>query len=68
MAGLFALIIHKRRMIGMGDLRGPDAYREWFKTDGFFEDRGAPGHDVRFGLGVPLIKNILAWLKETTWV
>lgn len=63
-AGLMALIIHKRRIVGFPDLKGADAWRQFFRTEGFMEDAGAPGVDVRFGLGKPLITKILNWLKE----
>lgn len=63
-AGLMALIIHKRRITGFPDLKGADAWRAFFQTVGFMEDAGDPGRDVRFGLGKPLITNILNWLKE----
>ena len=67
-AGLMALIVHKRRLIGFPDLRGADAWREFFDQKGFFQDAGQPGRDVRFGLGKPLIANILKWLKEPSWI
>lgn len=63
-AGLMALIIHKRRITGFPDLKGADAWRGFFQTQGFVEDAGEPGKDPRFGLGKPLIVNILKWLKE----
>ncbi len=63
-AGLMALIIHKRRITGFPDSKGIDAWRDFYVTEGFMEDAGTPGKDVRYGLGKPLITNILTWLKE----
>lgn len=63
-AGLMALIIHKRRITGFPDIFGIAAWKEFFKNEGFLEDAGAPGFDPRFGLGKPIITNILNWLKE----
>lgn len=66
-AGLMALIVHKMRIAGHADLRGADAWREFFDEQGFYEDAGEPGKDVRYGLGFPLIHNILKWLVEPKW-
>lgn len=63
-AGLMALIIHKRRITGFPDIKGMDAWREFFQINGFMKDMGDPGKDVRFGYGVPMISNILSWLRE----
>lgn len=67
-AGLQALIIHKRRRIGLPALFGADGWREFFSEKGFFDDLGQPGKDVRFGLGVPLIDKILDWLVDPKWL
>lgn len=67
-AGLQALIIHKRRRIGLPSLHGAEAWRTFFSERGFFDDRGTPGKDVRFGLGVPFIKKIIDWLKDPEWL
>ena len=67
-AGLMALIIGKRRAMGKPELVGRPAWREWFQHEGFMLDRGAPGEDDRYGLGVPDVRKILEWLAETTWV
>ncbi len=67
-AGLMALVIHKRRLVGFADLVGADAWREFFQLRGFFDDAGEPGKDQRFGLGKPLIGKILEWLKEPDWI
>jgi len=67
-AGLQSLIIHRRRMVGMQDLIGADAWREFFEQEGFYEDRGEPGKDVRFGLGSPLIDKILDWVVDPKWL
>lgn len=66
-AGLMALIIHKRRIAGHADLHGADKWREFFDQQGFYEDAGEPGKDVRYGLGFPLIHNILDWLVDPKW-
>lgn len=63
-AGIMALIIQKRRISGFPDIHGMDAWSEFFAIQGFMEDAGDPGRDNRFGLGKPLINNILGWLKE----
>jgi len=63
-AGLMALIIHKRRITGFPDLKGMDQWRDFYVNQGFMDDAGSPGKDVRYGLGKPLIVNILEWLKE----
>lgn len=67
-AGLMALVIHKRRLAGLMDIHGADAWREFFDQQGFFDDAGEEGKDVRFGLGKPLIGKILNWLKEPEWI
>lgn len=67
-AGLQALIIHRRRRVGLPDLHGADAWREFFAEEGFFDDRGEAGKDVRFGLGVPLIDKILDWINDPKWL
>lgn len=63
-AGLMALVMHKRRIIGLPRLRGIDEWRTWWEIAGFMEDMGDPGRDVRFGLGRPLILAMLKWLRE----
>jgi subtilisin len=63
-SGLMALVIHKRRISGFPDISGMDQWREFFQNRGFMEDAGDTGKDNRFGLGKPLIVNILKWLKE----
>ena len=50
-AGLMALVIHKRRIAGFADLYGADAWREFFDQQGFYEDAGDPGKDVRYSTG-----------------
>ena len=66
--GLQALIIHKRRRIGMPALYGAEAWREFFSQQGFYDDIMQPGKDVRAGLGVPLIDKILDWLADPEWM
>lgn len=70
-AGLLALVIQKRRELGLPRLEGSEQWREFLRTiPAAFEDAGDPGHDIRFGLGKPLIVNILSWLLdgETEWI
>ena len=68
MAGLLALVIHKRRRNGLPDLKGHQAWLNFFKTEGFLQDRGEPGFDPRFGNGYPMIDSILAYLVDPEWV
>lgn len=56
-AGLFALIISKMRMEGNARLLGVDAWRKFLER--WCEDRGTPGKDERFGLGVPKYSEII---------
>lgn len=59
-AGLCALIISTMRREGHAALSGVEAWREFFGR--FVEDRGAPGKDERFGLGVPKYTDIVNYL------
>jgi subtilisin family serine protease len=68
MAGLLALVIHKRRINGLPDLKGHVQWLEFFKNEGFLQDRGAPGFDPRFGNGYPVIDRILSYLVDPEWV
>jgi subtilisin family serine protease len=68
MAGLLALVIHKRRINGLPDLKGHEAWLAFFTNQGFLEDRGDPGFDPRFGNGYPMIDKIMAYLVDPTWV
>ena len=68
MAGIFCLIIQKRRIIGKPDLIGRNAWIEFMLQEGFMEDRGDEGHDPRFGHGVPSIDKILDALIDPEWV
>jgi subtilisin len=63
-AAIFALIIQKRRIGGYQDIKTMDGWRQFFRTEGFFKDIDVPGIDHKSGLGAPLIRNILSWLKE----
>ena len=67
-AGIMALIIQKRRATGYPDLIGRKAWYEWMQTEGFMDDRGEPGDDPLYGLGVPRVAAILEWLIDPTWV
>lgn len=67
-AGLCALIVHKRRMLFLPPLKGHAAWLEFFKTQGFLEDRGTPGFDPRFGNGVLMITKIIGYLADPKWV
>ena len=55
-------------MAGIPDITGSDAWRQFFSEQGFHDDAGEPGKDVRFGIGKPLIENILKWLKTPNWL
>lgn len=66
-AGLMALVLHARRRIGMPDMRGADAWRNFFRSNNLLIDAGADGRDVRFGDGIPDINKIIDWLKGTIW-
>ncbi len=69
MAGLMALVIQKARMQGFAEVIGADEWREFFSARGMFEDRGKAGKDERFGIGFPIIDNILKWLSdENDWI
>lgn len=63
-AGLCALVIHRRRMVGLAELKGYEAWISFFKTEGFLQDSGAEGFDYRYGFGSPVIQKIIAWLAS----
>lgn len=68
-AGMMALVIQKRRQHGEADIRGASGWRDFFSVREMFDDRGKAGKDDLFGIGVPLIENILAWLKDDNdWI
>lgn len=60
MAGLMALIVELQRREGHASFTGLDALREFLKN--YTDDGGAPGDDVRFGMGIPKSQNIVASL------
>ena len=66
MAGLCALIIQKRRQLGVPDheMNGADAWREFLNRPEFVDDAGDPGKDPRFGIGKPRILRIIDWLGD----
>lgn len=59
-SGLLALLIERARREGQADWTAIEALRAVFK--GNMEDAGAPGFDVRFGLGIPLAAELLSAL------
>jgi len=68
MAGLLALVICKMRKTGRPVPKGPQAWLEFLKTQGFLEDRGSPGFDPLFGNGYPLVDRILVYLEDPNWI
>lgn len=68
MAGLLALVICKMRKTGRPVPMGPADWLAFLKTEGFLEDRGAPGFDPRFGNGYPLVTKILNYLSDPEWI
>ena len=62
MAGRLALIVQLMRQEGSSEWTAVDAVREFLRQ--WCEDRGAPGHDPRFGWGVPKDAEMLKALAE----
>lgn len=56
-AGLCGAVIAKKRSEGNSRLKGVDAWRAFFTE--WSEDRGSPGKDERFGVGVPRSADII---------
>ena len=67
-AGLCALIVEQQRKEGAAVLSGVEAWRKFWEQ--WSEDRGDPGHDVRYGYGVPRSEAIVEALaaKDIQWV
>jgi len=67
-SGLLALMIERARREGQADWKAIEAIRAVFK--GNMEDAGAPGFDVRFGMGIPIAEELLTALAadRLTWV
>ena len=67
-AGLCALIVELQRREGHAQLTGVEAWRKFLAQ--WAEDRGTPGHDNRFGYGVPKHSDIVAALaaEDVTWI
>lgn len=67
-SGVLALIIEVMRRTGNAQWTGAEAVRAFFK--GNMRDMGAPGFDVRFGHGIPIVDEVLAVLvkNELEWV
>jgi len=61
-AGLMALIIELMRREGNAQFTGSDAVRKFFEVNS--EDRGTPGKDPSFGLGVPITTQIVKNLNN----
>lgn len=62
--GILCLIQQRRLQIGLPKLIGYSQWLEFFKTSGFLKDEGTPGFDPRYGYGVPMIQEIIKWLKN----
>ena len=67
-SGLLALIVQLMRQEGKAEWTAIEAFREFIKKN--VDDRGAPGHDPRFGHGVPLYTQIVHNLlnEHMKWV
>jgi subtilisin family serine protease len=63
-SGLLALIISIMRQMGSAAWSGVEAVREFFKAN--MKDAGAPGFDVRFGLGIPAAQELIPTLIKFT--
>lgn len=61
MAGICALVIQWHRMVGRRPPLGWAEWRAYIQT--FADDAGTPGHDHRFGFGVPNLIRLLDSLK-----
>jgi subtilisin family serine protease len=59
-SGLLALLIERARREGRPDWTSIEALRAVFK--GNMQDAGAPGFDVRFGMGIPIAEELLTAL------
>jgi len=59
--GLCALIIEAMRKSGAVVLSGIEAWRTYLAR--FTKDKGAPGKDPRYGLGIPLYEDIITDLQ-----
>lgn len=66
-SGVLALIIEIMRRRGSAQWTAVEAVREFFKRN--MRDMGAPGFDVRFGNGIPIVDELLATLvlDELEW-
>jgi len=65
-AGICALVIQWHRANGM---RPPKGWREWREyLSQFVDDAGTPGHDHRYGFGIPNLMKLLDSLKPTEYV
>lgn len=56
-SGLLALIVSLMRKAGLPRFASTDAVRKFFEQ--WCEDKGNPGHDVRYGYGVPRSSDIV---------
>lgn len=56
-SGILALIIELMRREGQAQWTAVDSVRAFFKAN--MRDSGAPGFDVRFGMGIPVASEIL---------
>lgn len=67
-SGVLALIVEVMRREGNAHWTAVDAVRAFFKAN--MKDMGAPGFDVRFGNGIPIVDEILLPLvnDQLEWV
>jgi hypothetical protein len=69
-AGLGCLLLQKRRQLGFSDdtIRGAENFRQFLTSEGIYDkaidDAGAAGKDVRFGIGIFLIANLIDYLGD----
>jgi len=61
-SGLLALIVELMRREGQAEWTAKESFNAFIAK--FTEDRGTPGHDVRFGHGVPLYTEIVHALNN----
>lgn len=65
-AGRAALYLQYQQGRGLPLPRGSEAWKAIYRK--FAKDAGAPGEDPRFGIGIPLDKEMLSHLAETDWI
>jgi subtilisin family serine protease len=65
-AGLYAIVISWRRMLGMPDLKGPKEWSDWFVENKLTVDLGSPGWDPRYGNGLVDVNKVFNFLLDNT--